>query len=165
MCPVEPWRIGVDLGGTKIEAALLDGAGRIVRRRRRATPRGDYRATLAALVDLVGSLRAGLDRPTTVGVCGPGAVSPATGRIKNANSVWLNGMPLREDLERELGHGVRLANDADCFALSEAVDGAARGAGTVFGVIVGTGVGGGVVVGGRLIRGPNAIAGEWGHNP
>ena len=152
-------RIGVDLGGTKIEAIALDGA-REVFRKRIPTPRGDYAATLRAVADLVGEIGEG-----TVGVGIPGALSRVTGLVKNANSTWLIGKPLREDLEDALGREVRLENDANCFALSEAVDGAGKGAAVVFGVILGTGVGGGVVVHGRLWSGPNAIAGEWGHNP
>jgi fructokinase len=153
-------RIGVDLGGTKIEAVALDPAGAERFRRRVPTPRGDYRATVAAIAALVREAGEG-----TVGVGIPGALSRATGLVKNANSAWLIGRPLKEDLERALGREVRIANDANCFALSEAVDGAGRGAQVVFGVILGTGVGGGIVVGGEVLIGPNAIAGEWGHNP
>jgi fructokinase len=152
-------RIGVDLGGTKIEAIVLDGA-REVLRKRVATPRGDYAATIAAVAALVGEAGHG-----TVGVGIPGALSRVTGLVKNANSTWLIGKPLQQDLERALGREVRLENDANCFALSEAMDGAGKGAGVVFGVILGTGVGGGIVAHGRLLTGPNAIAGEWGHNP
>ena len=152
-------RIGVDLGGTKIEAIALDGA-REVFRKRIPTPRGDYAATLRAVAGLVGEIGEG-----TVGVGIPGALSRVTDLVKNANSTWLIGKPLRKDLEDALGREVRLENDANCFALSEAVDGAGKGAAVVFGVILGTGVGGGVVVHGRLWSGPNAIAGEWGHNP
>src|SRR5688572_17504543 len=153
-------RIGIDLGGTKIEALALDAAGREVFRKRVATPRGDYAGTLSILKALVHE--AG---PGSVGVGIPGALSRKTGRVKNANSTWLNGQPLKEDLERELGRAVRIENDANCFALSEAVDGAGKGARVVFGVILGTGVGGGIVVDGRVITGADAIAGEWGHNP
>jgi predicted NBD/HSP70 family sugar kinase len=152
-------RIGVDLGGTKIEAVALDGP-REVLRKRVATPRGDYAATIAAVAALVSE--AG---PGTVGVGIPGALSQVTGLVKNANSTWLIGKPLKQDLERAIGREVRLENDANCFALSEAVDGAGKGAAVVFGVILGTGVGGGIVAHGRLLTGPNAIAGEWGHNP
>ena len=158
-------RIGVDLGGTKIEVLAMDAGGAELVRRRTATPQGDYAATVERIVDLVGAVERGLGRRGSVGVATPGAVSPASGLIKNANSVCLNGKPLREDLQAALQRPVRLANDADCFALSEAVDGAASGAASVFGVIVGTGTGGGIVVGGRLLAGVNAIAGEWGHNP
>ena len=158
-------RIGVDLGGTKIAAIALDDDGRELARRRLPTPRGDYAATLAAIVELAASLEAETGRRATVGIGLPGAISPATGCVKNANSVWLNGRPLAEDLEARLRRPLRLANDANCFALSEAVDGAGAGARAVFGVIVGTGTGGGIVVHGRVWSGPNAIAGEWGHNP
>ncbi len=157
-------RIGVDLGGTKIEAAALDHDGRIVARKRVATPKDDYSAVLDAIAQLVAELEAEIETTATVGIGTPGAVSPATGLMKNANSVVLNGKPLDADLASRLGRAVRLANDADCFALSEATDGAARGAGNVFGAILGTGVGGGVVIRGALVSGPNAIAGEWGHN-
>jgi fructokinase len=153
-------RIGIDLGGTKIEALAFDAAGREVFRKRIATPRGDYAATLAAIAGLVREAGEG-----TVGVGIPGALSRATGLVKNANSTWLIGRPLQEDLESAIGREVRLANDANCFALSEAVDGAGAGAEVVFGVILGTGVGGGIVVRGEVLTGPNAIAGEWGHNP
>jgi fructokinase len=157
-------RIGVDLGGTKIEAVVLDDAGRERFRRRVATPRDDYDGTLAAITGLVeeGEREAG---PCTVGVGMPGVISPATGLVKNANSTWLNGRPFREDLGARLGREVRLANDANCFALSEAVDGAGAGHSCVFGVIIGTGTGGGIVVDRRVLTGANAIAGEWGHNP
>ena len=129
------------------------------------TPRGDYDATLAALADLVHGFEHAVMARCRVGIGMPGAISPATGLVKNANSTWLNGRPFRRDLERALGRPVALANDANCFALSEATDGAGAGARVVFGVILGTGVGGGIVVDGRLLAGPNAIAGEWGHNP
>lgn len=171
-------RIGVDLGGTKIEAAALGADGGIRARRRVPTPREDYAATVHAMADLVRALE--LEVKTTepasahaapsrslptVGVATPGAVSPATGRMKNCNSTWLNGQPLREDLESALGRPIRLANDANCLALSEATDGAAAGLAVVFGVILGTGCGGGIAVRGGVLEGPNAIAGEWGHNP
>jgi fructokinase len=154
-----PLRIGVDLGGTKIEALALDATGREVFRKRIRTPRGDYGATISAVQSLVREIGEG-----SVGIGIPGAESRATGLIKNANSTWLIGKPLAKDLEAALGRPVRLENDANCFALSEAVDGAAKGAAVVFGVILGTGVGGGIVVDGKVIRGANAIAGEWGHN-
>jgi fructokinase len=152
-------RIGVDIGGTKIEAVALEAA-REVLRRRVATPRGDYGATIEAVASLVREMGEG-----TVGIGIPGALSRVTGLVKNANSTWLIGRPLKQDLENALQREVRLENDANCFALSEATDGAGRGAGVVFGVILGTGVGGGIVVHGRVLTGPNAIAGEWGHNP
>jgi len=152
-------RIGVDLGGTKIEALALEGT-REVARKRIATPRGDYQGTVAAVASLAREMG-----PGTVGIGIPGALSRVSGLVKNANSTWLNGKPLRQDLENALQREVRLENDANCFALSEATDGAGKGAEVVFGVILGTGVGGGIVVRGRLLTGPNAIAGEWGHNP
>jgi len=158
-------RIGIDLGGTKIEAAALDLYGSIRYRRRVATPAGDYPGTIEAIRGLVEALERELGERGTVGIGIPGALSPTTGLVKNANSTCLIGHPLDRDLTAALGRPVRLANDADCFALSEAVDGAAAGAATVFGAILGTGVGGGVVVRGRLLSGPNAIAGEWGHSP
>jgi fructokinase len=158
-------RIGVDLGGTKIELAALDDAGAVRHRERVATPAGDYDATVEAVGRLVDNADRALRERGTVGVAMPGAISLATGRIKNANSTCLNEHALQEDLERRTGRAVRLANDANCFALSEAVDGAARGAHVVFGVILGTGVGGGIVVDGGVLTGANAIAGEWGHNP
>jgi fructokinase len=161
----DPFRIGVDLGGTKIEAAALDRSGTVHCRRRVATPRGDYRATIAAIADLVFGIEHELGVTATVGIGMPGAISPLTGQVKNANSVWLNGQPLQRDLEVALGRPVRLANDANCFTLSEATDGAATGLDTVFGVILGTGVGGGIAVHGRVLVGVNAIAGEWGHTP
>jgi len=158
-------RIGVDLGGTKIEALALDDSGREVGRKRIATPQGDYGATVAAVASLVEDLDRQLGSKGTVGVGISGAPSRVTGLIKNANSTCLIGHPLKQDLEKALGREVRLENDANCFALSEAVDGAGKGASVVFGVILGTGVGGGIVVDGKLLVGPNAIAGEWGHNP
>lgn len=143
----------------------MDAAGDVLLRRRVDTPAGDYCGTVAAVAELVRGIETELGRCGSVGIGTPGAVSPATGLMKNCNSVCLNGQPLYRDLEDALARPVRMANDADCFALSEATDGAAAGAGTVFGVIIGTGTGGGIVVNGRLLSGPNAIAGEWGHNP
>lgn len=160
-----PPRLGIDLGGSKIEIIALDAQGAVLLNQRVATPSGDYAGTVATVAALVREADAVLGREGSVGVGSPGAISRLTGRMKNCNSTCLNGQPLKEDLERILGRPVRLANDADCFALSEAVDGAAAGAASVFGVILGTGVGGGIVVNGRLLSGPNAIAGEWGHNP
>ena len=157
-------RIGVDLGGTKIEAACVAADGEIVLRRRVPTPRDDYEATIATIADLVEGLEGDMGRHTSVGVGMPGTISPATGLVKNANSVWLNGRPLDRDVCRRLDRPVRFANDANCFALSEARGGAAAGAAVVFGVIIGTGTGGGVVVNGRVVTGRNAIGGEWGHN-
>ncbi len=158
-------RIGIDLGGTKIEGVAIDAGGTLLARERVATPRDRYDETIGAIAALVARLEAEAGGRGTVGVGMPGAVSPATGLIKNANSTWLNGRRFGVDLGTALGRPVRVANDADCFALSEATDGAAAGAGTVFGVILGTGTGGGVVVHQRLVSGPNAVAGEWGHNP
>jgi fructokinase len=158
-------RIGIDLGGTKIEAAVIDRAGGILVRRRVATPVGDYAATVAAVAVLVRGIERECGRQMTVGIGIPGTLVPATGLVKNANSVCLIGRPLGRDLEAALERPVRLANDANCFALSEASDGAAAGCGNVFGVILGTGVGGGIVIDGRIVVGANAIAGEWGHNP
>ncbi|HEV3139851.1 MAG TPA: ROK family protein, partial [Vicinamibacterales bacterium] len=142
-------RIGVDLGGTKIEGLAIDHDGREIARQRIPAPRGDYERTLAAIVDLVAAIEKHTGSRGRVGVGMPGTISPATGLVKNANSTWLNGRPLAEDLPRLLDRPVRFANDANCFALSEATDGAAAGADVVFGVIIGTGTGGGVVVGRR----------------
>lgn len=153
-------RIGIDLGGTKIEALALDAAGREVFRKRVSTPRDDYAAAISAVQALVNEIGEG-----TVGIGMPGALSRVTGLVKNSNSTCLNGKPFKQDIERALGREVRIENDANCFALSEAVDGAGKGARVLFGVILGTGVGGGVVVDGKIIRGANAIGGEWGHNP
>jgi len=158
-------RIGIDLGGTKIEGIAIDDDGRERVRRRIPAPRDDYEQTIDAVVHLVRSIDAEVGSTPTVGIGIPGVISSATGRVKNANSTWLIGHPLGEDLPHALGRPVRFANDANCFALSEATDGAAAGAPVVFGVILGTGVGGGVVVHGRVVLGANAIAGEWGHNP
>jgi fructokinase len=157
-------RIGIDLGGTKIEGIAL-GEGGERARVRVATPRGDYGATLDAIASVAASLENQAGGRGSIGVGIPGTVVPSTGLIKNANSTWLNGRPLQADLEARLGRAVRLANDANCFALSEAVDGAAAGGEVVFGVILGTGVGGGIVVRGTLLTGEHGLAGEWGHNP
>ncbi len=158
-------RLGVDLGGTKIECIALDARGDELLRVRADTPQGDYARTVEAIAALVREAERRLGARGSVGVATPGALSRATGRLKNSNSVCLNDRPLLQDLERALARPVRIANDADCFALSEAADGAAAGAYSVFGVILGTGVGGGIVIDGRLLEGPNGIAGEWGHNP
>ncbi|MGB9671352.1 MAG: ROK family protein [Halothiobacillaceae bacterium] len=158
-------RIGIDLGGTKIEAIVLDDAGSVCFRERVPTPQGDYAGTLAAIGGLVARAERAAGAACTVGIGTPGAISPASGLMKNSNSTVLNGKPLKQDLEQLLGREIRMANDANCFALSEAVDGTAAGAEVVFGVIVGTGCGAGVVVRGHALTGPNAIAGEWGHNP
>ena len=157
-------RIGIDVGGTKIEAVALSPAGDEIARRRVPTPR-DYRALLDAVAGLVRELDRAAGAVGTVGVGIPGTLVPHTGLVKNANSVWLNGRPLGRDLETRLDRPVRLMNDANCFAISEATDGAGVGAHVVFGVILGTGVGGGIVVDGHILSGANLIAGEWGHNP
>lgn len=168
-------RIGIDLGGTKTEVIVLDDDNRELLRERVATPRGDYEATLRTIVHLVQlaeskvgagvNVASGQTAVPGIGIGIPGAESLATGLIKNANSTWLIGKPFRADLEAALKRPVKLANDANCFALSEARDGAGAGASVVFGVILGTGVGGGIVIDGRLLLGANAIGGEWGHNP
>jgi fructokinase len=158
-------RIGIDLGGTKIEAIALGDDGSELFRRRVPTPSGDYDATLRAIDDLVSSIEESLGQTGSIGIGTPGAISPRTGLIKNSNSVALNGRPLDHDLEMKLGRAIRIENDANCFSLSEAVDGAARDASVVFGVILGTGVGAGIVIDKRIIAGRNRIAGEWGHNP
>lgn len=159
-------RIGIDLGGTKIEGIALNDSGMELARQRVPTPRGDYDGTIAAIADLVAGLEtvAG-ESGARVGVGIPGALSPRTGLVKNANSTWLIGRALDRDLEAALGRPVRLENDANCFTVSEAVDGAGAGAHVVFGVIIGTGCGGGIAVGGQVLTGRHAIAGEWGHNP
>jgi len=161
--PTVRLRVGVDLGGSKIEAIALEGDRERVRQRV-VTPR-EYDATLAAIVDLVEDVEREVGGYGTVGVGIPGSVSPVTGLVRNANSVWLNGRPIEPDLGQALGRPVRIMNDANCFALSEATDGAAKGADSVFGIIIGTGVGGGIVIDGRLVVGSSGIAGEWGHNP
>ena len=168
--PAEPGvRIGIDLGGTKIEGVALTEDGREIVRRRVPTPAGDYGGTVRAVADLVAEIagNAGSEAGSgaSVGVAIPGTVSPATGLVKNANSTCLIGHAFDKDLEAAIGRPIRMANDANCFALSEAADGAAAGFAVVFGVIIGTGTGGGVVVNGQGVTGPNAIAGEWGHNP
>lgn len=157
--------IGIDLGGTKTELIALAPDGSILRRERIDTPRGDYLGTLAGIVQLVATAETALQARASVGIGIPGAISRYTGRIKNANSTWLIGQDLPGDLARRLGRPIRVANDANCFTLSEAVDGAAVGASSVFGVILGTGTGGGLVIEGQLLVGTNAISGEWGHNP
>ncbi len=157
--------LGIDLGGTKIEIIALDDRGNVLLRRRRPSPRGDYQKTLEAIGALIDQAETELGAKGTLGFGTPGAISPATGLLKNSNSTWLNGKPFDRDLAAFLGREIALANDADCLALSEATDGAAAGANSVFCVIIGTGVGGGLVVRGQPLAGPNAIAGEWGHNP
>jgi fructokinase len=158
-------RIGIDLGGTKIEGIALAANGRVIDRRRIAAPRGNYDETIRAIVGLVDAIEQAAGDRGSIGIGIPGATSPATGLIKNANSTWLIGHRLEADLAAALARPIRLANDANCFALSEAIDGAAAGAPVVFGVIIGTGTGGGLVIDGKIIAGANAIAGEWGHNP
>lgn len=166
LLPLYPMiRFGIDLGGTKIEIRALDASGAECYRRRVATPRGSYAETIATIVDLVHTAERELGVHGTVGIATPGAVSTKTGLIKNANSTCLNGQPMVQDLQHALARDIRVANDANCFALSEATDGAAAGFATVFGVILGTGVGGGLIVHGKVITGTNAIAGEWGHTP
>lgn len=157
-------RIGIDLGGTKTEVIALDEHRDELLRRREPTPTGDYDATLALIARLVLEAESAVGKRSSVGVATPGALSPADARMRNSNSTCLNGRMLRQDLERVLGREIRMENDANCFALSEAVDGAARNAPIAFGVILGTGVGGGIVVNGKVLQGANAIAGEWGHN-
>ena len=158
-------RIGIDLGGTKIEGVALDKHGNEVTRKRVPTPKGDYTATVTAVRDIVFALEKETSQQGSVGIGMPGTLSQITGRVKNSNSTCLNHMPFNEDISAALARPVRLANDADCFALSEATDGAGAGMPSVFGVILGTGVGGGIVINGSLLSGPNGIAGEWGHNP
>ena len=159
------FRIGIDLGGTKIEGVALRADGTVAARKRVKTPQGDYEGTVRAIVDLVRHLEGAVGARCSVGVGMPGIISPTTGLVKNSNSVCLNGCPMDRDLETALGRPVRVENDANCFALSEASDGAAASRFCVFGVILGTGTGGGVVVDGRILRGRNAVGGEWGHNP
>ena len=158
-------RFGVDLGGTKIEIIALGPDGRERLRRRIATPQEDYRAILAAVAGLVREAEAEMNDTGSVGIGTPGSISRATGLLRGSNSICLNGKPIRTDLEGLLGRTVQITNDANCFALSEATDGGGAGAEVVFGVILGTGVGAGIAVRGRVLTGPNAIAGEWGHNP
>ena len=158
-------RFGVDLGGTKIEIVGLDAAGVEVLRRRVATPTGDYRAIIGAIAALVANAEREVGMTGKVGIGTPGSISRATGLLRGSNSVCLNGQPIKRDLETALAREVRITNDANCFALSEATDGAGQSSDVVFGAILGTGVGAGIVVRGRVLDGPNAIAGEWGHNP
>ena len=159
------YRIGIDLGGTKIAGIMFDAHENVVATARRPSPKGDYAASIEAIGATVAELELQGGGTASVGIGMPGCVAPSTGRVQNANSVWLNDKPLKADLEARLGRQVRMANDANCFVLSEATDGAAAGAGTVFGVIIGTGCGGGITVDGRLVDGPRSISGEWGHTP
>lgn len=164
--PAKPrYRIGIDLGGTKVEGVVLDRDDAELLRNRIPAPRSDYAATIDAIAGLVASLETTLGAGGTVGIGMPGSISPKSGVVQNANSTWLNGRPLNRDLAAALGRDVRLANDANCFALSEFADGAAAGARSLFGVILGTGCGGGLVYDGRIVGGPRSIGGEWGHNP
>src|SRR6202789_380305 len=158
-------RIGIDLGGTKIEALALDEKGTELARHRIDTPRSDYEATIEAIIGLAGRIEEMTGRVGSVGIGIPGSVSGITGLVKNSNSTWLNGRPLLDDLTAAFRREVRVANDANCFAVSEATDGAAAGRHVVFGVILGTGCGGGVAIDGHVHAGPNGVAGEWGHNP
>ena len=158
-------RLGIDLGGTKIEVAMLDDSANELLRRRIPTPQGDYEGTVRAITALVESAQQDAGVCERIGAGTPGAISAATGLMKNANSVVLNGKPLKDDLERALGREIRMTNDANCFVLSEAFDGAAAGSRVVFGVILGTGTGGGISIDRRIVDGANHIAGEWGHNP
>ncbi len=158
-------RIGIDLGGTKIEGIALSNDGKVLAQQRIKSPRGEYRDILRAIAGVVNALEKQAGRHGRIGVGTPGALSPATGLMRNSNSTELNGQPLKVDLETLLGREIRMVNDANCFALSEATDGAAKDANVVFGVILGTGVGAGVVVNGHVLTGVNAVAGEWGHNP
>jgi fructokinase len=158
-------RLGIDLGGTKIAGVALDPARTVRADYRQPAPRDDYRQTIAAIAGVITRLETDAGCRGSIGIGMPGCISPATGLVQNSNSTWLNGQPLKRDLEAHLGRPVRMANDANCFALSEATDGAGQGALSVFGVIIGTGCGGGLVHQGRLIDGPRGIGGEWGHNP
>ncbi len=161
----EQIRIGIDLGGTKIAAIAMDLQNRTLAELRIPTPRHDYDATIMAIKGLTTSLRKKTGSRATIGIGIPGSVSPQSGLIQNANSTWLNGKPFQDDLQYALNAPVRMANDADCFALSEAVDGAGKGMSCVFGVIIGTGCGSGIVINRRILSGPHAISGEWGHTP
>ena len=158
-------RLGIDLGGTKIEILALDESGKELLRKRVATPRNDYQAIIDSVKQLVVDIEAELDQQGTVGIGTPGALSPSTGLLRNCNSTCLNDKPFKQDVEQSLGREIRITNDANCFALSEATDGAGAGEKIVFGVIVGTGCGAGIIVNGQVVDGPNAIGGEWGHNP
>jgi len=158
-------KIGIDLGGTKIEGIALSETGKELFRQRVSTPQGDYSATLESISYLINTIETATNEEGTIGICTPGSLSPRSGLIRNSNSVCMNGQPVHTDLENHLGREVRIANDANCFALSESVDGAARNDAVVFGVIIGTGTGAGLVIDNRVLSGANAIAGEWGHNP
>lgn len=159
------YRIGVDLGGTKIEAVVMNQQGEQITKMRVKTPKDDYQLILLTIAELVEEIEGNVNEVATIGICTPGAISPASGLLKNSNTVCMNGKPIHKDLVSLLGRDIRVANDANCFALSEAIDGAAAGKDVVFGVIVGTGTGGGIVINQKLLTGAHAIAGEWGHNP
>jgi len=158
-------KIGIDLGGTKIEGIALDESGNDLVRYRIATPAGDYAGTIQAITELVSYIENVIQCTGSVGIGTPGTLSPATGLLRNSNSVCMNDNPVKADIEKLLKREVRMSNDANCFALSEATDGAAKGVAVVFGVIIGTGTGGGIVVNGKVLTGANSVAGEWGHNP
>ena len=162
-------KLGIDLGGTKIEIIALDDNGKILHLQRTATPQGDYKKIIATISSLVENTEAKLEQKGTVGICTPGAIipegSPGSGLLKNSNSECLNGKPFKQDLEKSLNREIAIANDANCFVLSEATDGAAKDSSVVFGVIIGTGTGAGIVINGKVLTGTNSIAGEWGHNP
>ena len=158
-------RTGIDLGGTKIEIIAMDSDDNIVYRQREATPQGNYHATLDTIVALVATLENKIAQKTSIGIGTPGAISQKTGMLKNSNSTCLNNQPLKHDLEKRLSREIKTSNDANCFALSEAADGAAAGASSVFGVIIGTGTGAGIVINQKIVEGVNRIGGEWGHNP
>lgn len=158
-------KLGIDLGGTKIEIIALDDNGQTLHRQRIPTPKNNYQEILQSINDLVKNTEAELQQTASLGICTPGAISPNSGLLKNSNTVCLNGKPFKQDLESLLNRQIFIANDANCFALSEAVDGSAKGANIVFGVIIGTGTGAGIVINGKVLTGANAIAGEWGHNP
>jgi len=163
--PPSSCRVGIDLGGSKIAGIAIGAAGVILATRRSAAPQHDYAATIRAIAEMVRALEGSAGQPGTVGIGMPGSIAPGGGGVQNANSTWLNGKPFASDLQQCLAKPVRLANDANCFALSEAVDGAGAGARSLFGVILGTGCGGGLVFEGKVIDGPRGTGGEWGHNP
>lgn len=158
-------RLGIDLGGTKIAAIVLDEAGEVLAKKRIPSPQNSYRRTIQTIAELISAMVSKVGEKPKIGIGMPGSISPGTGLVQNANSTWLNAKPFKQDIEEALQRPVRLANDANCFALSEAVDGAGAGALSVFGVILGTGCGGGLVINGKLLDGPHGISGEWGHNP
>ena len=158
-------RLGVDLGGTKIEIIALDNTGHTLHRERIKTPKNSYQSVLRVIAELVQKVETQLAQTGSLGICTPGAISPDTGLLRNSNTVSLNGKAFKQDLEKLLHRKISIANDANCFALSEAIDGAASGAKSVFGVIIGTGTGAGIVIEGNVLTGANAISGEWGHNP